>query len=58
MYEYIKGKIADIEANYIVIDNNGIGYIVYVLRFIFINMLRKMNLAYMDLSLKKKKICF
>ena len=30
MYEYIKGKIADIEANYIVIDNNGIGYIVYV----------------------------
>ena len=30
MYEYIKGKITDIEANYIVIDNNGIGYIVYV----------------------------
>ena len=30
MYEYIKGKIIDIEANYIVIDNNGIGYIVYV----------------------------
>ena len=30
MYEYIKGKISEIEANYIVIDNNGIGYIVYV----------------------------
>lgn len=30
MYEYIKGKITEIEANYIVIDNNGIGYIVYV----------------------------
>ena len=30
MYEYINGKITDIEANYIVIDNNGIGYIVYV----------------------------
>ena len=30
MYEYIKGKITSIEANYIVIDNNGIGYIVYV----------------------------
>lgn len=30
MYEYIKGKITEIEANYIVVDNNGIGYIVYV----------------------------
>ena len=30
MYEYIKGKITEIETNYIVIDNNGIGYIVYV----------------------------
>ena len=30
MYEYIKGKITEIESNYIVIDNNGIGYIVYV----------------------------
>lgn len=30
MYGYIKGIIVDIESNYIVIDNNGIGYIVYV----------------------------
>lgn len=30
MYEYIKGKITGIESNYIVIDNNGIGYLVYV----------------------------
>ena len=30
MYEYIKGKITDTESNYIVIDNNGVGYIVYV----------------------------
>lgn len=30
MYEYIKGKITKIESNYIVIDNNGIGYLVYV----------------------------
>lgn len=30
MYEYIKGKITGIEANYIVIECNGIGYIVYV----------------------------
>ena len=30
MYEYIKGKIIDIEANYIVVENNNIGYIVYV----------------------------
>ena len=30
LYGYIKGKITDIENNYIVIENNGIGYIVYV----------------------------
>ncbi|MBP3766531.1 MAG: Holliday junction branch migration protein RuvA [Bacilli bacterium] len=30
MYEYIKGKVEEIEANYIVVDNNGIGYLVYV----------------------------
>ena len=27
MYEYINGKIADIESNYIVLDNNNIGYL-------------------------------
>lgn len=30
MYGYIKGKIAEIESSYIIIDNNGIGYIVFV----------------------------
>ena len=30
MYEYIKGKIVDQLSNYIVVDNNGIGYLVYV----------------------------
>lgn len=30
MYEYIKGKIVSQESNYIVIDNNGIGYLIYV----------------------------
>jgi len=29
MYSYIKGKITEIESNYIVIDNNGIGYLIY-----------------------------
>lgn len=29
MYEYIKGIIREIESNYIVIDNEGIGYLVY-----------------------------
>ena len=29
MYSYIKGTINDIESNYIVIDNNGIGYQIY-----------------------------
>lgn len=30
MYEYIKGKIRNIESNYIVLENNGIGYLIYV----------------------------
>lgn len=30
MYEYIKGKITAIENNYVVVENNGLGYIVYV----------------------------
>ena len=30
MYSYIKGTITVIEINYVVIENNGIGYIVYV----------------------------
>ena len=30
MYEYIKGRIVTQESNYIVIDNNDIGYLVYV----------------------------
>lgn len=29
MYSYIKGKIEEIETNYIVVDNNGIGYQIY-----------------------------
>ena len=30
MYGYIKGKITDIESSYITIDNNNIGYNIYV----------------------------
>ena len=30
MYSYIKGTIVNIETNYVVIDNNGIGYMVFV----------------------------
>ena len=30
MYGYIKGTITEIDSNYVVIDNNGIGYLVYV----------------------------
>lgn len=29
MYSYIKGKIVDIESNYIVLENNNIGYLIY-----------------------------
>lgn len=30
MYEYIKGKVVEQESNYIVVDNNRIGYLIYV----------------------------
>ena len=30
MYEYIKGKIVDQDSNYIVVENNDIGYLIYV----------------------------
>lgn len=30
MYEYIKGKIISQESNYIVLDNNAVGYLIYV----------------------------
>ncbi len=30
MYGYIKGVVGDIESNYIILDNHGIGYIIYV----------------------------
>ena len=30
MYGYIKGIITDIESNYVIIENNDIGYIIYV----------------------------
>ena len=30
MYEYIKGIIVEVSTNYIVLDNNGIGYMIYV----------------------------
>ncbi len=29
MFEYLKGKIETVESNYIVLDNNGIGYKIY-----------------------------
>ena len=30
MYEYIKGKVTMVESNHIVLDNNGMGYLIYV----------------------------
>ncbi len=30
MYNYIKGKVAYLESNFIVLDNNGIGYSIFV----------------------------
>ena len=30
MYGYIRGLVVEIDSNYIVVDNNGIGYLIYV----------------------------
>ncbi len=30
MYGYIKGRVMEIDPNYIIIDNNGIGYLIFV----------------------------
>ena len=30
MFGYIKGKITDVEASYVILENNGIGYLIYV----------------------------
>ena len=30
MYSYIEGKVTEIESSYITLDNNGIGYLIYV----------------------------
>ena len=30
MYGYIRGMVVEIDSNYIIIDNNGIGYLIYV----------------------------
>ena len=30
MYGYIRGTITEIDSNYIILDNNGIGYLIYV----------------------------
>ena len=29
MYAYIKGFVREIESDYIVLDNNGVGYLIY-----------------------------
>ena len=30
MYGYISGRIVEIDSNYVIVDNNGIGYVIYV----------------------------
>ena len=65
MYSYIKGIVKEIDATYIVVENHGIGYLIYTAnpysmkkkryKFIFINKLEKMRIHYMDLKQEKKK---
>ena len=65
MFEYINGKVTIIESGYIVIDNNGIGYKIFVgspysfnIDEEYIKILEKTKILYLDLKQKKKEICF
>ena len=30
MYGYIRGTVVEIDSNYVILDNSGIGYLIYV----------------------------
>ena len=34
MYGYIKGIVTEIESSYIILENNNIGYLIYVANYI------------------------
>ena len=66
MYSYIIGKVTEVMSNAIVLENNGIGYLIntpnpfalkkeMTIKSIYISRLKKMNIAYLVLKLKKKK---
>lgn len=44
MYEYIKGSVVNQESNYIVLDNNGIGYLIYVANPYYFELNREYNI--------------
>ena len=69
MYEYIKGKVTDIQSGYIVLENNGIGYLIYTANPYSFNIdeeyklyvyqyIREERILYMDLKVMKRKIYF
>ena len=68
MYEYLKGIITKITAKYIVLEVNGIGYILHVanpmpiqdrsikkLKFICIKLYVRMLICFMDFAQKTRK---
>lgn len=66
MYDYIKGIVTNIVSNAIILDNNGIGYLIYTpnpysfhegneYKVLFFKMLKKMSYHYMGLKVLKKK---
>ena len=57
MYSYIKGIIIELSKDHIVIENNGIGYFVYVSNpYRFQKGKEMIVYIYLDLKKKKKRI--
>jgi Holliday junction resolvasome RuvABC DNA-binding subunit len=35
MYGYIRGKVTELDSNYVILENNDIGYLIYVLMLMY-----------------------
>ena len=69
MYSYLIGTVVEMNIDHIVVENSGIGYLIYVnnpyeytrgkeIKIFLYQQVKKMHYYYMDLKQVKKKKCF